>query len=178
MTKSRYDDLIVRKPAIFGDNGKEIFTDKIDRTGLTDTGSLTLYSGQIKKGADFIFEYAIISGESFVGRARKMNPKAGSDWPPHKHDDYEEIFCFLGTDKNNPVDLGAEIEWWLGEDDKLDTLKFNTSSAVHIPKGLAHFPLRITKVRRPFFLIVCMPGTGFRTGVEKPVSHVGRPMAD
>jgi hypothetical protein len=80
------------------------------------------------------------------------NKTAGTQ--PHTHD-YDEIIAFFGTDLNNPYDLGAEVELWLGDEKHIIT----KTSLVFIPAGLQHGPLYFLKVWRTVF--------HFTTGTSK-----------
>jgi len=64
----------------------------------------------------------------------------------HTHD-YDEVIAFFGTDLDDPYDLGAEVELWLGDEKHIIT----KSSLVFIPAGLKHSPLTFLKVDRPVF---------------------------
>jgi hypothetical protein len=77
----------------------------------------------------------------------------------HKHD-YEEIFLFLGTDPKDPQDLGAEVEFWIGEGKDMEKIVFTTSSSIWVPPNTAHFPQIWRNVKRPVFTVVVMPTTG------------------
>jgi hypothetical protein len=187
MAKSRYEKNLIKKPAVIKQDGSEMVVDKIDGRGKVDTGSITWFSQTLVKDANSIVELAIISGDNFVGRGTEWPPRTveaqqggktpvvgqGVDWPAHKHD-YEEMFLFQGTDPNDPLDLGAEIEFWLGEDETLEKVEFNTSTCVHIPIGLAHFPMKVKNLKRPFVLITLMPKATKRTLI--PASLKGRPI--
>jgi uncharacterized RmlC-like cupin family protein len=64
---------------------------------------------------------------------------------------------FLGTDPKDPQDLGAEVEFWIGEGDDQEKIVFTTSSSIYVPPGVAHFPQIWRNVRRPVFTVVVMP---------------------
>lgn len=66
----------------------------------------------------------------------------------HRHD-FDEVLCFIGTDPNNPRDLGGEIEFHI-EGEKYT---FDTTTAIFIPKGLEHCPFMHKRVDRPFLLV-------------------------
>ena len=72
---------------------------------------------------------------------------------PHSHD-YDEVIAFIGTDPNNPYDLGAEAELWLGDEKHIIT----KTSLVFIPAGLKHCPLTFLRVDRPVFHYTTGPG--------------------
>lgn len=81
--------------------------------------------------------------------------------PSHVHD-FDEIIGFIGSDSQNPGDLGGEVEFWL-EDEKYMLTK---SCLIFAPKGLRHCPLRVTRVDRPFlFLAVSVTSKYVKDGV-------------
>jgi quercetin dioxygenase-like cupin family protein len=73
------------------------------------------------------------------------------------HQDADEIIINLGGDPANPEDLGSEMEFYLGG----QLLTFNTTSALFIPSGVKHRPLRYREFRKPhiFIAIICGVGT-------------------
>jgi hypothetical protein len=72
---------------------------------------------------------------------------------PHSHD-YDEVIAFFGTNPNDPYDLGAEVELWLGDEKHI----IKKSSLVFIPAGLKHCPLTFLRVDRPVFHYTTGPG--------------------
>ena len=50
----------------------------------------------------------------------------------------------------------------LGQGDEMEKILINTSSAVYVPAGLAHFPQIWKNVTRPVMTMVIMPTTGER----------------
>ena len=60
----------------------------------------------------------------------------------------------MGTNPEDPNDLGAEVEFWLGEGEETEIIKINTSSLVFVPKGLLHMPLFCRNVKKPILLVV------------------------
>jgi hypothetical protein len=64
----------------------------------------------------------------------------------HTHD-YEEILAYFGTDLQNPHDLGAEIEFWM-EDEQYILTK---TCMIFIPAHVRHCPLKILSISRPIF---------------------------
>jgi hypothetical protein len=69
---------------------------------------------------------------------------------PHLHND-PEVLVALGTDPDNPGDLGATIELSMGPEMEVHT--FNTSTLVYIPAKFIHCPFRVRDVKRPFIFI-------------------------
>jgi hypothetical protein len=77
---------------------------------------------------------------------------------PHAHP-RPEILFFLGTDTDNLGYLGAEVEMCLGKE--MEKHVITEPTAVVVPKGLAHNPLIIKKIERPFILTDVRPyGSG------------------
>jgi hypothetical protein len=164
MAKSKYEKYVTRKPAIIkSDYSEEVpKTEKIPLRTPVDTGPMVIFSKSFVNEANSIVEYGIVSGDMTIGD--------GSFVSKHKHD-YEEIFLFLGTDPKDPRDLGAEVEFWIGEGKDQEKIVFNTSSSIYVPPGVAHFPQIWRNVRRPVFTVVIMPTTGKK--VLKPASSKG-----
>jgi len=84
----------------------------------------------------------------------KATEKEGS--PSHVHD-FDEVIGFIGSDPQNPRDLGGEVEFWL-EDEKYLLTK---SCLIFAPKGLRHCPLRVTRVERPILFLAFSTSTKY-----------------
>jgi hypothetical protein len=74
----------------------------------------------------------------------------GLSTKPHVHD-YDETIFFIGSDPRNFSDLGAEVEFAIGEDQEKHV--FDKPTAVVIPKGLPHCPIVTKRIDRPY---LCM----------------------
>ena len=79
------------------------------------------------------------------------NPHIGE----HTHD-YDEIILHIGTDPNDPEDLGGEIE--IGMDG--ETVTIDSTSAIYVPKGVKHGPLVWKKFTKPHLELTIMIGAG------------------
>jgi len=73
---------------------------------------------------------------------------------PHVHP-VPELLGYFGSDPNNPFDLGAELDIYMGEEMEKHT--FNQSSLIYIPPNLPHAPIVIKKMERPYIFIYTMP---------------------
>jgi hypothetical protein len=71
---------------------------------------------------------------------------------PHIHQD-PELLVALGTDPENPKDLGADIEVCMGPE--MESHIITESTMIWIPAKFIHCPFRVLKVRRPFLFIQC-----------------------
>jgi hypothetical protein len=152
MAQSKYEKYVTRKPAIIkSDYSEEVPKGKIPLRTPVDTGPLIIFSKAFVPEANSIIEYGIVTGDMVIGDGSFVNK--------HKHD-YEEIFMFLGTDAKDPNDLGAEVEFWIGDGKDQEKIVFTTSSSIFVPPGVAHFPQIWRNVKRPVFTVVVMPTTG------------------
>jgi hypothetical protein len=154
MANSRYEKYVVRKPAVVNyETYKDVMPegDKLPVLSPIDTGPRVIISKDLVPAANTIVEYGFISGDLTMGEAQ-----SAKDFEFHSHD-YEEVFLFLGTNPEDTTDLGAEIEFWLGEGAERDSVVLTTSSAVYVPGGLVHFPLTYRNVKRPVMQVTIMP---------------------
>jgi len=69
---------------------------------------------------------------------------------PHTHKT-PEVLVALGTDPDNPKDLGGEFELYMGPE--MEKHVVTQSTLIYIPANFVHCPFRITKVVRPFIFI-------------------------
>jgi hypothetical protein len=89
---------------------------------------------------------ALYMETNLVLRAHTGGPESGGK--PQAHD-WDEYLVFLGTDPEDPFDLGGEVEFWL-EDEKHVITK---TCALFVPRGVYHCPFYIRRVDRPFVFI-------------------------
>jgi mannose-6-phosphate isomerase-like protein (cupin superfamily) len=75
---------------------------------------------------------------------------------PHSHD-FDEVWVFAGTVKDNPRELGGELEFWLEDEHYI----VNKSCMVFVPRGLKHGPCGIRKIDKPIFFITAGNGTAY-----------------
>ncbi|MEJ2244893.1 MAG: hypothetical protein P8Y80_02225 [Acidobacteriota bacterium] len=69
---------------------------------------------------------------------------------PHTHP-VPEVLVALGSDPENPEDLGAEFELYMGTE--MEKHIINKSTMIYIPENTVHCPFTITRVTRPFLFI-------------------------
>jgi len=70
--------------------------------------------------------------------------------PPHIHRDAELLFV-IGSDPENPQELGAEIEFCLGPE--LERHIINKTCVIYIPPRFIHGPWRELRTDRPWLFI-------------------------
>lgn len=65
-----------------------------------------------------------------------------------------EMSLFIGTNPEDPTDLGGEAECWFGEGEDAEKYIITKTSCVFFPPGLVHLPIYFRKVERPFVYVV------------------------
>ena len=135
-----YEQYVVRSP--MREAGAE-FT--AGRTAPT----MTYMSGAQIPGVNFYIEF----GWTFGMPVSKI---AGSGMPEMVHKKFDEIVLHVGGDPQNPEDLGGDLEFYVGG----QPLNINTTSALYIPRGLNHGPLRLKEYRKPHIVMAIMAGIG------------------
>jgi len=159
MAESKYEKYVTRRASIIlgpGPDGVVKFevpkTDKIPVTNKNTTGPRLIFSNDIVKEATSKIEYGWVMGDMTLLTGSK-------DFGAHKHD-YAEIFIFFGNDPYDTSYLGGDGEFWLGEGNDLEKIKFDKSCSVYVPAGVGHFPLIFRNVKTPIMMGVVVPEVG------------------
>jgi hypothetical protein len=118
----------------------------------TDTELMSVGAAQLNGlNVHIIYAYAFKTG--ITGLSKK----------PHVHD-YDEAIFFIGSDPRNFSDLGAEVEFCIGEEEERHA--FNKATAVVVPKGLPHCPIYTKSIERPYLcMAVSLTGEREKTQV-------------
>lgn len=85
----------------------------------------------------------------------KADDKVGR--PPYRHDDSDEFIGYCTTDPYQPDDLGAEIEFQIGDEIHVIT----QPCYVYIPKGVTYGPVFVRKLTRPFIEQHILPDAAY-----------------
>jgi len=75
---------------------------------------------------------------------------------PHTHD-FPEFLGFMSADPENPYELGATVEFWVGD----EKLSFDRSCLIFVAEGVKHSPLLLPDVRRPIIHFSGGPGRSY-----------------
>jgi len=70
--------------------------------------------------------------------------------PPHTHKD-AEILILIGTNPDDPTDLGAEVELQMGAEREKHVM--TKSTVVYIPPNVIHCPYIIRRTDRPWIFV-------------------------
>ena len=158
--KSRYEKYVVRSSTP---------PDPSIQWGISELGITDLYhylrpSGPVNESNTMI-EFAWIEKDSAFGVTQ--------DKPPHSHE-CDEIFLFMGTNPKDRDELGAEVEFWMGEEKGTEIIKLNTSGLVFVPKGLVHLPLFFKNVKKPLLWMVIGLNIGetLKDTIKYPVREI------
>ena len=72
--------------------------------------------------------------------------KTSNDTGPEAHaHDFDEFIGFVGTDPEHPEELGAEVQFYIGD----EYFTVTKSCLVYIPRGVRHSPILVPKLSRP-----------------------------
>ena len=80
---------------------------------------------------------------------------------PHAHS-FDEVIGFVGSNRDDPHDLGGEITIWLGDRKEVLT----RSCLIFLPAGTRHCPILFNRIDKPVFFVTISP-TGKYTRVNE-----------
>jgi len=157
MIGSRYEKYVVNRPAPPDLNIKW----GRPELGIIVPNFFLSPAGPIKE-SNAMVEFAWIVEDCVFGVTQEK--------PPHKHD-CDEVFLFIGINPKDTDDLGAEVEFWLGEGEETEKIRINTSALVFVPKGLLHLPLFFKNVKRPLLweVVGLNIGDALKNSIKYPV---------
>ena len=101
------------------------------------------------KGGPVLNQILMLNGESVPGAFHvncawiSPGPNPGV-FPAHKHP-HAEVIGFIGTNPDDPHDLGAVAELWIGDEKYTSDQSF----MAYFPPNIIHCPLIVTDVKRP-----------------------------
>jgi hypothetical protein len=133
-------------------------------------GKLVAYlDGNVIKGSNY---YMVVK----MGTTPENQDVWGKTWGgtssgPHTHE-VAELLIHIGTNPDDPSDLGAEVEMCMGEE--LEKHTFNKSTIVYIPPGTVHCPWTIKKVDRPFIFLQILQGPFNRESKKDLIAEENR----
>jgi hypothetical protein len=111
--------------------------------------TLTYMSGVQIPGVKYYIEFGWTTG-------MPVSKVTSHAMPEMAHTNYDEIVLHIGGDPANPEDLGADMEFWVGG----QPLRFNTTTALFIPRGTPHGPIKCLEYRKPHIVMAIMCGAG------------------
>ena len=146
MAKGQYTKYIISEPRV-----ETVAYHPIkDVKGVTFPDEIYL-DGQIIEGCPVVVD---------IGWRFQIPEPDPVEWT-HTHD-FDEVLCFIGTDPKNPHDLGAEIEFHIGD----EVHNFTKTTAIFITKGTSHCPFIHKRVDRPFILIAFSLNKNYPSAAE------------
>ncbi len=104
-------------------------------------GHISFVVTKERAGFDFVMLY-----ESMKKAPYRIGP---DPYHPHTHPT-TQVMCFLGTNPDDPGDLGAEFEICLGKEEERHV--FKKSTAIVTPPFLPHWPGGLLKCDKPIIM--------------------------
>jgi hypothetical protein len=135
--KTKYEKNVIRKPIY--EVGRNIVVKG------RQLPSMTYMSNELVPGCNVYVEF------SWIWDVPQPNPLLLE----HYHD-YDQIGLHIGSDPNNPEDLGGEFEIGIGG----EPFTINTTHSLYLPKGLKHGPMTWKRVDRPVLEMTIVLGAG------------------
>jgi hypothetical protein len=77
----------------------------------------------------------------------------GSEAGGHAHN-FDELYPFLSSGPHDTLNLGGEVELWLGEGNEAEKYIITKATGAWIPAGLMHNPHYFRRVDRPFLMVI------------------------
>jgi hypothetical protein len=100
-----------------------------------------------------------VKGAYYLETCMMLRTGAMAGLQEHSHP-FDEYVLFVGTNPEDQFDLGAEVEFWLGGEKHMVT----RTCAVFCPAGVAHCPLVVHSLDRPFIFITTGNSLGYEHG--------------
>jgi hypothetical protein len=139
MAKTKYEKNLIKKPV------REVDVTVAKKVKGREYPTMTYMSSDLVPGCNVYLEFG------WIWDMPEPNPHILE----HSHD-YDEIVLHIGSDLQNPEELGAEIEFVVGG----EPLKIDKTSALFVPKGVKHGPLTWKRVDKPHIQMAIVLGAG------------------
>jgi hypothetical protein len=102
----------------------------------------------------------------------------GGPYPKYHHN-ADNLMFFYGTDPDHENDLGAVVEFHLGEGESEQVFRFDEPRCIVVPRGVRHFPMIVSAFRRPFVIVdILTAPTRQAAGTETDFSYVSPDQGD
>lgn len=98
----------------------------------------------------FVILDAIVKGSFYAGCEWVWELKGNKPMmieSAHSHD-FDEIIGLVGCRRDNPHDLGGEVEFWMEDEQQI----FSKACLIFIPRGIKHCPLTFRRIDSPIFM--------------------------
>jgi hypothetical protein len=129
MSSSKYEKFVIQEPQVM----------HMAHHNITDVSGRT-WPQRVYLSNELIKGCPVFVDIGWIWEMPKPNPVLGE----HSHTG-DEVVLQIGTDYQNPTDLGGEMEFKMGG----ETLTMNKTGAIYIPGGVKHGPFISKRVVRP-----------------------------
>jgi hypothetical protein len=111
------------------------------------------------KGAPCLVEFIPITGNAggplpleYMKPGVTRDGHKGGHFRQTKHD-ADSMWFYCGTDRGDPENLGAHIEFHMGDGEDAAVFEFDSPRCVYVPKGVTTGPVIISNFHRMFYHI-------------------------
>jgi len=110
----------------------------------------------------YVDEEVVLGAYYFMAAWWKKITGQGSPAEEHDHN-FDEYLVFLGTNPEDPNDLGGEVELWIGGEKHM----LKKSCAVFIPAGVKHAPIYFRKIVHPIWYCATGPTEKYKKAITE-----------
>jgi hypothetical protein len=155
MAETKYGKYIIDRPV-----------KKLEPPGMTEE--------EIKAKKEFFTVPLYVDSEVAPGAyyfmAAWWHKITGKGSPAEEHDhEFDEYLIFLGTNPEDPTDLGGEVELYIEGEKHILT----RSCSVFIPAGLKHAPIYFKRIDRPIWYLATGPTKIYKKEIVEDVNIRG-----
>jgi len=135
MTEGKYGKYVVTQPRLTADLAHHDLTDV---SGITFPDEVYLDRDILKESnqwLDIMWIWDVPNPPGLLGA--------------HAHP-FDEIVLLIGSNPHDTRDFaGSEIEWWMGEGGEAEYFLIDTTTAIYVPRGLVHGPMKFPRIVAP-----------------------------
>jgi hypothetical protein len=94
---------------------------------------------------------------------------------PEKHDGEIEYLIHIGNDPDDPLALGADVDFFMGKGKWLEKYEIKNTTAVYLPDGMWHCPWKVKTIRTAMNWVNVRIGDASTSNAMPPGADGGAP---
>ncbi len=140
MAEGKYDKYVIDDPKLVTELAHHDFTDV---SGITFPDEVFIdrdLAGESNQWLDIMWIWDEPTPPDLLGA--------------HVHP-FDEIVLLIGSNARDTKDFGgSQIDWWMGEGDEAEYFRIERTTAIYVPKGLVHGPMKFPRIVAPVLNVV------------------------